>query len=226
MALHYLWFCLLALYSLYIGQNNAENNWEFLPISERYNRLPQGLYRILTVDHGLSLVLIFLALNTILLWNKFPETWKKIKNLVFILITASVIYTVALPLGGYRSYRSFIIRNDTFMPVLLSLYFLLIVSCYYLLKNLSGKLFYGYIGVFMMIMAYFTISDKIYDRNSCERNNLIKIANSNEDTIQLHSTDCSVFSWGIISNPEESKLQSKLLYHWHVTDKERLYYQK
>ena len=42
----------MCLYSLFIGLNNAENEWATLPLAERYGRLPLGVYYMLTSKLG------------------------------------------------------------------------------------------------------------------------------------------------------------------------------
>jgi hypothetical protein len=134
------------LVSIYIGTFNIENNNEF-SLSQRYNLLPMGLAQLFLVDPGLLLLLVMNGLNLILLRSTNPGTSQQniIKQAWFILFFM-LIYLLALPLGGYRSYRPFILRYDTFLPITLMLVFLFARSSLYLITCLKERKWKMYMG--------------------------------------------------------------------------------
>jgi hypothetical protein len=151
---------LLCIYSLYIGQNNVIFSSNQISIIDRYLDLPIGLYNIITQKLSISLLIgnilisyLFLANNKILK--------QKLTLLLISILSFSVIYTLLLPLGGYKDYRPYIIRYDTFMPISLLLFIA------YLFSSLSIINFDGiskkhiYISILSCISFIFINSDKI-----------------------------------------------------------------
>jgi len=141
-------------------------------------------------------------------------------------VICSLIYILLLPFGGFRSYRPYILRYDTVMPVTLSLIVIFGLTTNFLIFNLSGKfkiIFSSVIIIFLLIYCYEDKSTK--GINKCQRNALITISES-KDTIVLVSSDCTVMSWDKIKDYKESELNAELLKYWRVTKEKKLYYQK
>lgn len=206
---------LLCIYSLYIGQNNVIFSSNQISIIDRYLDLPIGLYNIITQKLSISLLIgnilisyLFLANNKILK--------QKLTLLLISILSFSVIYTLLLPLGGYKDYRPYIIRYDTFMPISLLLFIA------YLFSSLSIINFDGiskkhiYISILSCISFIFINSDKIdFNKNQCEKETLSFISNSKKDTVFLNN-NCNVLGWAnqpILNN----ELNSKLLKIWNIT---------
>ncbi len=216
---------LLSLYSFYIGRNNAENNWETLPLAERFARLPMGLFNILTRKAGFILLILSITINFYLIrkWKLNGET-EKLRKLTFWILAFIILYTLLLPFGGYRSYRPNIIRRDTYLPVILSLFFLYGYSTLFLLRYAIENRKKIYVGFIILFTFIFFASDlEIREHNACERKALEEIAASELDTVKL-SVECKVLSWGPIYNPILSETNAELLKMWRITKRKKLYF--
>ncbi|MBC7487481.1 MAG: hypothetical protein H7282_12090 [Cytophagaceae bacterium] len=216
---------ILCLYSLYLGTHNLENN-ETIPIMQRYASVPFGLLEIFTQKIGMPLILITLAVNVFLIKKFRQEEGSKIIQLFKVLLLFCVLYILILPLGGYRAYRPDIVRRDTILPVTLCLFFMFGYSSYFIIQQVvfdHKKFYYGFIAVILLI---FTIADApIKADNACEKEALQAVADSPQDVVELH-TDCKVMAWDKMTDPEQSRVNGEMLYHWGILSKPKLYYQK
>jgi hypothetical protein len=220
-------FCLLSLYSLYIGQYNNMNFNNSIPLFERYLRLPSGLIHVFTQKIGFPLLFVAITFNTIII-NKYYSTIEsdKIMRLAKWVGVFSIIYLLLLPFGGYRSYRENIIRYDTLMPVTLGIMFVFGKTTFYLIKNISIKRRPVYILSIVLILLIFTNSDRP-DTSAfyCEQQALLKISQSKENIVELYE-DCPVMEWVKLDDYKKSDRNAILLNYWNITDKKRLYYHK
>lgn len=216
----------LSLYALYIGANNAIFLSENLPLIERYASMPKGLLLICTQKIGMPLLLAAIGVNVFLIRKYFmnPETQKLLRFFNWIGVFA-VVYLLLLPLGGYKSYRPYIVRYDTIMPITIGLIFMYGSSSFYLLKQFKGlSLKYYFIPV-LAVAAIFTFADAPqWNKNQCEKEALRKIAQSDE-SIVLISDDCVLLSWVKITDPIESSFNIRLLKKWNIVKDNKLYYQ-
>jgi hypothetical protein len=192
-----------------------------------YIKLPEGIYYQFTQKLGFPILFIILAVNTIIIHKKYNDTeGKKILKIFKWIGIFSLCYILLLPLGGYRSYRPYIMRYDTIMPITLSLIFIFGISTLFLIKNMSGKQKMWYIPIIIGVLFIFANSDEPeFDKNDCERSALKEIANSKENIVALEH-DCSVVAWEKYDKPEESELNAQLLTKWRLTDKKKYYYNK
>ncbi len=95
-----------------------------------------------------------------------------------------------------------------------------------ILNNFSLKQKYCYVPLVILVLFVFTNADEPkFDKNNCERNAILQIADSKEPVVKIDN-NCTVLSWTIIENPQESKLNTKLLKIWRIIDGNKLYYQK
>lgn len=213
----FLFLNFLSLYSLYIGMNNSIFYNNDLPLLERYARLPMGLFQILTVKLGWSLVFGFTLLNLFLINRMKIEKAKSFLNLYKWVFIFSIMYLLLLPLGGYKVYRPFIIRYDTFIPITICLFFLFASSTFLLLKygNLKWKRLYVLaVSSFLFI---FTITDRSeFSKNDCEKTALEIISNSNDTNVILNC-NCTILSWEIMDSSANTELIGKLLRQWNIT---------
>jgi hypothetical protein len=96
----------------------------------------------------------------------------------------------------------------------------------FILSNFSNRNKYWYLLIPILVIFVFTNSDEPkFDKNTCERNAILQIASSKESIVKIDD-NCTVLSWTIIENPQESKLKTKLLKIWRIIDDDKLYYQK
>jgi hypothetical protein len=138
----------------------------------------------------------------------------------------SAIYTILLPFGGYREYRPYIIRWDTFMPVNLCLFYFYGKSTLFIINQYSSKHKVVYSAAIVCILLVFTVADKTdYNASTCEKESLKIIAKSPEKIVQL-DTGCSIMAWGKITNYNDSKFNTQFLQLVGVIKEEKYYYQK
>ena len=227
------WFLLpisfLALYSLFLGTYNDAFSAVQLPLKDLYLLLPKGILRTFTFT-SYSIITGMLVMNYLIIFYKYKGApqYKKIVGLYRFLIVFSVIYVLLLPLGGYRSYRPYILRYDTIIPItVLSI----ITVCYtflFIVKQLkTDKWKYHlktiYLSTFFIIFIFLLYKNKLHVCNECEKSSLHTMAQLKEDVVVLDS-DCCVISWEQIDNQQYSKAYAELIYFWNITDKVKLYY--
>lgn len=219
--------CLLSVYSLFLGRYNVLTINTQIPLAEMYLRLPEGLYYQFTQKLGFPVLLVVLALNVLIIRIKYRTLeGQQVLNMLIWIGIFTVCYVLLLPLGGYRSYRPYILRYDTIMPVTLSLIFIFGVSTFYLFRNMSYRQLIWYVPVILTVLFIYTNSDEPdFENNKCEMAALQKIAGSVADVIEIEE-DCSVVDWRKTLKPEDSELNAQLLTIWRITDRKKLYYNK
>ena len=217
---------LIALYSLYIGQFNVENQVSSLPLLERFSRVPEGLYEMFLTEPGPPLLLGIIIINSWLI-NRYADAhFRKWYFRILILFGIVVlVYTLLLPLGGYRHYRPLIIRRDTYTPVLLGLFWLFGLSTLQLLRTRKPRIIQiVYPLLIGAVMVIFLKHDRLgFKNNNCEQYAINKIKESPKDTVKL-GVNCSVLSWGSFHNPARSRLKSEALQIMGVLEKDKRYY--
>lgn len=128
------------------------------------------------------------------------------------------------PLGGYREYRPQIIRYDTFMPVTIGMIYLFGLTTYHLIVNLNWRKYY--ISTIAGVLLIFIWIDKIDNTNQlCEVEALTIISESKEEIVELDN-QCPIIEYHIVHDPGHSNLKANLLYHWNVTEKVTMFYQR
>lgn len=218
---------IFSLYSLFLGRYNSVDLSNKIPLAILYSKLPEGIYYSFTQKLGFPILFLVLTINTVIIHFKFktPDA-KKILNTFKWIGFFALIYILLLPLGGYRNYRPFTLRYDTIIPITLSLMFIFGKTTIFILNNFSNRQKYWYVPLVILVIFVFTNSDKPeFDKNSCERNAIMQIAGSTESIVKIDD-NCTVLSWTIIENPQESELNTKLLKIWRIIDEDKLYYQK
>lgn len=216
----------LSLYSIFIGQNNLESQGHAsVSLLERYSRLPYGVYYMLTQKLGYPLLLIMIGINIYIL-KKNALADKHLFVILRWIGLFTLLYLLLLPMGGFREYRPYILRKDTFLPVALLLIFFFSWSAFWILRQLQFKYKRYYIAVLLLFLAIFTITDKPDTAQyHCQRNLLMQLSESKEQEVPLPA-DCTILSWELIHTPEASKEQSQLLEFWKITSEEKRFYQK
>ena len=217
---------ILSFYALYIGKNNSIFLGETISISERYSRIPQGIFTVLTQKIGFPIVLIVIGINIFLLRRNIQniETKKTLRIFRWIGLF-SLAYILLLPLGGYKEYRPYILRYDTIMPITIGLIFIYSKSSFQLIKHFTGKRKYAYILLITLFTFIYTNADKPeFNKNEFEKLALLKISKSNDKIVFIES-NCTVLSWGKITDSTKSVLNGQLLKKWKITSDNKLYYQ-
>jgi len=222
-------FCIFSVYSIYIGLNNIENFIDVISLSDRYSRIPLGLYKIVTKQMGLPLLLSVISINILFMKLKhcYNDESKKVLKIFLWIFIFCISYIMLLPFGGYRHYREYIIRYDVMIPVTLSMIIIYGLSSLYLLKNIKTKKYaIAYVLFVLGVSIYFAVSDKPgFKNNQCEKNAILSIAKSPKFIVALNQK-CKVMSWKKIKNYRESVNNSNMLYEWNITKYKKLYYNK
>ncbi len=218
----------LCAYSLFIGRNNVENSHPFT-LWQLYQRLPYGIFEELTSKLGLPLLLGFVLLNAQLLRRLVPPSAEaqRVRQLLRWVSVFAALYIALLPLGGYRPYRFYLLRNDSILPVLLGLLLAYGLSAVYLLGQLRGRARQWYMGGVLLLAGIFLNADRrlwLRDNNTCERQALGQLSWAAEPIVHLPA-DCTVMSWERVTDYQQSALNAELLYYWGVTPRRTLYYQ-
>ena len=213
-----------SLYSFYLGTFNVENDWAILSISERYKLLPLGLFYILTKRLGFPVLIIFSTINTfIVLKNASGEIVGRLKFVLKSLAFFALIYVLFLPLGGYRSYRMYIIRYDTFIPVTLCIFLFYAYSSLLAINIAKRKIKILLISVLILSVGFFTIVDaKREYQNEYEKKAFMILSHSRSNKVDF-DCNCNVFSWEPLDDYNYSYESALLLKRWHVTKSVILY---
>jgi hypothetical protein len=212
--------CALSAYSLYVGLNNTIFQYEETPpLLERYSRIPAGLWGVFNDKFVASIFLLVTIANMLILLRiKEVNASKKVFKSLKLISIFSLIYILLLPLGGYKNYRANIVRYDTFMPVILCLFYLFTLSSIVIIQKLRNNVKYAYISAIALVTAVYQMSDPPnFHDNDCEKRAINEIANSKEQNIIIYD-NCGVMSWTRFSDSQESKLNCELLFYWGVID--------
>jgi hypothetical protein len=223
------WLGALCLYSLYIGRHNTENLMATLPLGQRYQLVPLGVWEELTSKLGLPLLVLGCIANVQLIRRRLPPTAEaqRIAQVLRYLGWFSLIYIVLLPLGGYRNYRPLILRHDSIVPITVGLIGFYALSSGYLLRQLQGKALRMYAGAVVVVALIFTNADRklhLKNDNTQERQALAILAKSGGAAVVQLPQKCAVLSWAPITQPYESLTNAELLKHWGITQGRTLYY--
>lgn len=218
----------LSLYSFYIGRYNIENSHTHT-VWQLYQLLPGGLAHYLLFQAGLPVLVLAVLLNVLLVRRQAasPARQRLLRTLAWVGAFAG-LYLLLLPLGGYRAYRPYLLRNDTALPVLLGLVFAYGYSTYFLLEQLRGAGRKAYGLAVLALSVFFLQADALADyapTSDCERWSLDQLARSRQPVVELAGF-CPVLTWGLASDPQQSEVAGQMLYYWHVTPTVKTYYQK
>ncbi|MDO7884701.1 hypothetical protein [Hymenobacter cheonanensis] len=218
----------LSLYSFYIGRYNIENSHTHT-VWQLYQLLPGGLAHYLLFQPGLPVLLLAALLNVLLVRRLAPSAGRQrlLRTLGWVGVFG-MLYLLLLPLGGYRSYRPYLLRNDTALPVVLGAVFAYGYSTYFLLGQLGGRGRGAYVLGVLALSAFFLRADGLPDgspTSDCERWSLDQLARAGEPVVEVAGF-CPVLTWGLATDPQQSEIAGQMLYYWHVTPTVKTYYQK
>ena len=221
----------LSLYSLYIGRNNAENAHTHT-LWELYQLLPTGIYRELTMQRGLPLLIALIVINAQLIRHATPASPERQRVLHKLRWVAffTVVFLCLLPFGGYREYRPYLVRGDSVLPILVGLFYAYGVSTCFLLANtsLSHRVRLAYVPLLVLFAGTLIFADttlKMSFNNDCERWAFEQMAQSKEPIVRV-APDCNVLAWVTMGDYHQTELQAEMLYFWGVTNRKRTYYQQ
>lgn len=216
----------LCIYSFYIGTHNSENSWEVISLTERYKKLLEGIIKLTAFSEGFMPILLVVVYNVFVLYrSKHADTEKLIRILYFALFFI-IAYLFLLPLGGYRSYRPYIIRRDTLQPVLWLLFFGWGLTTVYIFKIISFHKRMIYTSVIVILCMIYSFKDQLPGyTNACERKSMQEIAESTGDCVELKES-CTLMQWGPAGQCEDTRYGATLLQLWNISPREIKYHQK
>ena len=139
----------------------------------------------------------------------------------------ALAYIALLPLGGYRPYRPYILRNDSVLPVLVGLLFAYSASTVLLLRHLPARpRRYYLVGVALLSLVFMNADRRFWlrENNTGERAALAYLAATPQPVVRLPAA-CTVLGWFPITTPAASASNAELLRFWGVTPAYREYYQ-
>ncbi len=222
----------LSLYSLWIGRQNSENaSVAHVSLVARYGRLAQGLGYVLTGKLGLPLLILGAGCNLLLLRRWAGELsaaggttsaafWTRAATALGVFTLA---YLLLLPLGGYREYREYVVRYDTFLPITLGLCILFAGTAVELLRQLPTKRRQTYAAGLTTLVLLFVIADhrltlRPAESNLAERAAMaqLAVASPTNKPVAL-PPGTRLMTWDDGADPAIAALNAELLYRWHVT---------
>jgi hypothetical protein len=224
------WFGVLCLYSLYIGRNNSENITTMtVSVSERYKLLPHGALAILTYRLGLPLLIAGCLVNLWLVHRLLPRTAENrrlLPTLSWIGLFA-LVYSLLLPLGGYRPYRAYILHHDCIVPITVALVVFYALSAGRLLSQLRGNQQRWYIGVLVVIaVVYMNADRRLYQfgERVREYQALQLLAQPDAPAVVELPHRVNVATWDPVAEPVSSITTAEMLRYWRVTNGLKLFY--
>ena len=205
---------ILGLYSLYLGALSTEQ--QQVDLLARYQRLPEGLLKMLTNKPGLSILIGGIVIHFGLLRRfKTPELKPWYRTEVRFLLLFAALYILLIPFGGYRDYRPDIVRRDTLQPVLLALFYLWGKSGLLLFRNTNIKSWLKLPTI--AILSLFTIADITpVMQSSCQEEQLRAMTKEKARSISI-DPECRILTWP--QNPDqETRFSSELLVLWGILE--------
>ncbi len=215
-----------SIYCYYIGKFNLESLSKQISLAERYKRLPLGVIEYFSVK-GVYLIVALCLVNIALMWRNIKDQQtRRIIRFSLAILAFITIYTLALPLGGYRFYRPNIVRRDLYAPVSVCIVLYWIMTTVHVIKMLRPGYKYLYHISLAAVLAHLAVTNfNGVPDNSCEREAIKKIAASKEKIVVLDE-QCPVMSWFKITDYKESREVTGMLRRWKVLNEEKYFYQK
>jgi hypothetical protein len=214
---------IVSLYSLFLGFYDSNYASEAIPLTERFLKLPEGIFSQLFHSLGFPLMLLFIGINTWYMKRINNHEGNKLIRVLIWIGIFTLLYILLLPFGGYRPYRPKIIRYDTFMPVTTALIYYFGASTYFLVNHFKRKSKQRYVAATILFLLVFTFADmKGIGKNRCERQAFEKMARSYDNIITIPK-DCFVLDWQNNHDFKQSEKKAELIHYWRITDKKILF---
>ena len=207
------------VYAFWVSRHNSENGI-LMALWMRYVQLAKGIFFLLTKNIGVISLLALVGINLWILKKQSKLEFQKLFQFLLLLLTASSVYILLIPLGGYRSYRPYIIRYDTFMPVTFLMMFYVLLSTIRAWKIITRQEMqwkYGLIvGGFILLWTMVDLPTK-FQSNSCQRQAMRELCDS-KDTILYVSKKCNLLTWDVadLSNQNYQWMLTKQFQEWGI----------
>ena len=214
-----------AIWSYAVGRYNIENLEQSLPLLQRYALLPEGLRYFFFASPAVLILTDALLANLALVNILRLSSARRINRLALAFALFATVYTLLLPMGGYRPYRPLIIRCDSVQPVILGALVFYALSGVELLRSFNWKrgLFYSIVP--LILTTYFMYCDEpSRGNNYCEREAIKAIAASPDKVVGVDAS-CTIMAWERLKKPEESRQAGLLLFRWRIFPEPKKFYQ-
>jgi hypothetical protein len=210
---------LACAYAFLVSRHNSENGMP-MPISMRYIQLAKGIFFLFTKNSAVLSLLILVVINMLILQKQNNLIYHNLFKLLQLLFVASCIYTLLLPLGGYRSYRPYVVRYDTFMPVTFLLMFYVLLSTILVWTEITRQGTRWKYGVlitsFILLFTWLDIPSK-FQSNACQRI-VMRELYASKDSIVYVSKKCNLLTWDVadLSNQDFQWMLTKQFQEWGI----------
>lgn len=211
---------ILAVYAFYVSRFNSERNLS-MSLGQRYFLMLKGLYYIFTLRSAFLYIGILAIINIYFLFrNRLDVEYKKRLNILIPLTCFVFSYLFLLPIGGYRSYRPYIIRYDTLLPVTFMIVFFLVSTSVFIFSTFkSSRLKSGYGLILMVFIGIFTLYDLNPEKsvNACQKQSLYFL-HENKDSVLTIPRDCALGTWSTQDFDDEQTqiMLTKLFRKWEI----------
>ncbi|MCH2198164.1 MAG: hypothetical protein MK081_05235 [Flavobacteriales bacterium] len=217
-------FSLGVLYSLFIGSLDAIGMTENIPLSERYVLLAKGVWTEMLSRRGYYLLFILWGTGLAYLRFKDATSFKKLLRPSAFVLGFVVLYLLLLPLGGYRSWRPNMLRNDVLIPVTYALILVNVLGWKSILP-LIVKDWMSAVYVVIVVRALFLFwkFDPLYTEHYlCQQARISELQSTDKDVAAI-CDECLLVHWWKAENPGESLNSVKLLKLWGIESSANAY---
>jgi hypothetical protein len=209
-----------AFYGYWTGTYNSENQ-DALPLMELLPFLQKGLLKYFFQSEFFYLGSSILLLLWFFLKQDEDRSIRNWRKLIIWGALMILLYLILVPMGGYRSYRPLIYRNDLLIPFTLFVYFMVVKGIQLALQQMNTS--HRRLGTVIAVglgVVLFTVDLRVRrDGHACERRQLISLQQSSAPKVIL-SSDCPVMGWEMDQSTYYSDFKVDLLQHWGVLHRE------
>lgn len=217
---------LSGLWGYIAGLQNIENV-DGLPFLQTITQAAKGLFFHYFEVWPMWFIAAGIGYHLYKLRSRTESEVKYFRRFLFISLLAICIYMIALPFGGYRSYRPYIYRYDLLIPVTLWLIYTLLTSGRLYLKYLhSRQSAPWYIPMVILFGLVLYAHDlRVKPDNRCEKSKLVQLSQAKSDSIVLDS-ECPILGWEPDREYYLTDFKVQMLQHWGIVERDLIYIQE
>lgn len=215
------WLFILCVYVFYVAQFNSEKN-TVVSLAERYSLLLRGLWLHITSNFAIISILSLHVVFYLLIQRFVPSYIKRYQKIILFTYLFIFVYLSLLPLGGYRVYRPFIVRYDTFIPCSLLLFFVVFLGFSILISSsLSSKSKMIFMTTSVAFYTLFFLADISIekDHNQCQQDVLYALHHDKSNELIL-PTHCNLCTWDVseFHDPVTQDMINRMMKQWGVIE--------
>jgi hypothetical protein len=162
---------------------------------------------------------IWIGINLFILNKINQPSFIFYRNQLGLILIFSIIYVCLLPFGGFRPYRPYIVRYDTFMPVTFALIYFIGITTIHILALTNTKYSKGYIGLIVLFIGIFTWVDHDLESNhNKDQKEVLYILHHSSDTLINMPRHCNVGTWSTTDYDDEQimVMLNKIFIQWEI----------